>query len=277
MRLPLDKYNNLTQRVITALIGAIVLVFACYYSEWTYFIVFFLICCLTILEFYTLAGLDGKLPLKFLGTINALLIFTLSFLIENKILGDQFYFVIFPMLALIFLIKLYKIEKKPFTNIAFTFLGILYIGLPFSLLNFIVFSDGNYNYQFVIGLLLLLWATDTGGYFSGTKFGKTKLFERVSPKKSWEGMIGSFVLVAIVSTFLGLYFKYLSVFDWYLIGLIIVIAATYGDLVESLFKRSIEIKDSGSVLPGHGGFLDRFDGMLLSMPFIIFLLKVILN
>jgi phosphatidate cytidylyltransferase len=275
MRLHLDKYNNLTQRIITALVGAIVLIFASYYSEWTYFAVFFLLCCLTLLEFYTLAGLDGMLPLKFFGTMNGLLIFVLSFLIESGHLDKKFYFVIFPMLTFIFLIKLYKIEKKPFTNIAYTFLGILYIGLPFSLMNFIVFSNGSYNYQFIIGLLLLLWATDTGGYFAGVKFGKTKLFKRVSPKKTWEGMLGSFILAMIVATFLGMYFRNISPFDWYLIGFIIIIAATYGDLVESLFKRSIEIKDSGTVLPGHGGFLDRFDGLLLSMPFIIFLIKVI--
>jgi phosphatidate cytidylyltransferase len=273
----LDRYNNLTQRIITALIGAIAMISASYYSEWTYFAVFFIICCLTLLEFYTLAGLDGMLPLKFFGTMNGLLIFLLSFLIESGHLDKKFYFVIFPMLTFIFLIKLYKIEKKPFTNIAFTFLGILYIGLPFSLLNFIVFTNGSYNNQFIIGLLLLLWAVDTGGYFAGVKFGRTKLFERVSPKKSWEGMLGSFVLAMIVATFLGIYFRNFSWIDWYLIGIIIIIAGTYGDLVESLFKRSIEIKDSGTVLPGHGGFLDRFDGLLLSIPFIIFLFKVILS
>jgi len=277
MRFHLDRLNNLKQRIFTALIGAIVLVFATFYSEWSYFTVFLIICSLTLLEFYTLVGLDGMLPLKFFGTVNGVLLFTLSFLIESGQLNGKFYFIIFPMLAFIFLIKLYKIEKKPFTNIAFTFLGILYIALPFSLLNFIVFPDGSYDYRYVIGLLLLLWATDTGGYFAGIKFGKTKLFERVSPKKSWEGMLGSFILAMIVASFLGYYFKNIPALEWFLIGFIILIAATYGDLVESLFKRSIEIKDSGTILPGHGGFLDRFDGLLLSMPFIIFLVKVIFN
>jgi phosphatidate cytidylyltransferase len=277
MRLNLDKYNNLTQRIITALAGAIVMISASYYSQWSYFIVFFLICTLTLIEFYTLAGLDGMLPLKFFGTVNGLLIFVLSFLIEGGHFDKKFYFLIFPMLTFIFLIKLYKIEKKPFTNIAYTFLGIFYIGLPFSLMNFIVFSEGSYNNQFIVGILLLLWATDTGGYFAGVKFGKTKLFERVSPKKSWEGILGSLVLAMVVATFLGAYFRNISWIDWYLIAIIIIIAGTYGDLVESLFKRSIEIKDSGTVLPGHGGFLDRFDGLLLSMPFIVLLLKVILS
>lgn len=276
MKLSLNNFNNLTQRIITALIGAVILVAACIHSPWSYFAVFFLICCLTMIEFYKLAGLDGTLPLKFIGTFNALLIFTLSFFIEYDLISSRFYFAIFPMLALIFLIKLYKIEKKPFTNIAFTFLGILYIGLPFSLINFIAFSRGEYNYQIIIGLLLLLWASDTGGYFAGVKFGKTKLFERVSPKKSWEGMVGGFILTIIVATALSLYFNGIDAYEWYFFAVIIVIAGTYGDLVESLFKRSIEIKDSGRALPGHGGFLDRFDGLLLSIPFIVFLIKVLL-
>ncbi len=276
MKLSLNNYNNLSQRIFTALIGALALIAACSFSEWTYFIVFFLICTFSILEFYTLAGLDGMLPLKFFGTLNALLIYSLSFFIENQLLDRRFYFIIFPMLVLIFLIKLYRNEKKPFTNIAYTFLGIFYIGMPFALLNFIVFSKGSYNYQIIVGLLLLLWATDTGGYFAGVKFGRTKLFKRISPKKTWEGMIGSFILAMAAAFFLCLYFDILPVFDWFIIAFFIVIAGTYGDLVESLFKRSLEIKDSGNVLPGHGGFLDRFDGLLLSMPFIVFLLKVVL-
>ena len=274
MRLTLDRYNNLTQRLVTGIIGAGLVIYASYFSEWTYFLVFLVICCLSILEFYRLTGLDGMLPLKYIGTMNAILIFLLSFMIEKDIINQKFYFIIFPSIALIFLIKLYKKEKKPFTNIAYTLLGIIYIGLPFALLNITVYADGGYNYQIIIGILLLLWASDTGGYIAGVLFGRTKLFERVSPKKSWEGMIGSFILALAIATFLGNYFSVMTWFQWYVVAVIIVIAGTYGDLVESLFKRSIEIKDSGTTLPGHGGFLDRFDGLLISIPFIVFLLKI---
>ena len=276
MRLTLNKYNNLTQRLITGIVGAAVIIYASYFSEWTYFVVFFAICCLSILEFYKLTGFDGMLPLKFIGTLNALLIFLLSFFIEKDILDPKYYFVIFPSLALIFLIKLYKKERKPFTNIAYTLLGIIYVGLPFALLNISVYADGAYNYQIIIGILLLLWASDTGGYIAGVWFGRTKLFERVSPKKSWEGMVGSFILALIIATLLGRYFTLMNWLQWYAVAMLMVVASTYGDLVESLFKRSIEIKDSGTSLPGHGGFLDRFDGLFISIPFIVFLLKVLI-
>lgn len=273
MRLTLNRYNNLTQRLVTGLIGAGLVIYASYFSEWTYFAVFLVICCLSILEFYRLTGLDGMLPLKYIGSLNAILIFVLSFFVEKGICDQTLYFIIFPSIALIFLIKLYKKEKKPFTNIAYTLLGIIYVGLPFALLNITVYADGGYNYQIIIGILLLLWASDTGGYIAGVLFGRTKLFERVSPKKSWEGMIGSFILAMVIATFIGKYFDVMSWYQWYLVAVIMVVAGTYGDLVESLFKRSIEIKDSGTSLPGHGGFLDRFDGLLISIPFIVFLLK----
>ena len=274
MRLTLNRYNNLTQRLVTGLIGAGLVIYASYFSEWTYFAVFLVICCLSILEFYRLTGLDGMLPLKYIGSLNAILIFVLSFFVEKGICDQTLYFIIFPSIALIFLIKLYKKEKKPFTNIAYTLLGIIYVGLPFALLNITVYADGGYNYQIIIGILLLLWASDTGGYIAGVLFGRTKLFERVSPKKSWEGMIGSFILAMVIATFIGKYFDVMTWYQWYLVAVIMVVAGTYGDLIESLFKRSIEIKDSGTSLPGHGGFLDRFDGLLISVPFIVFLLKV---
>ena len=126
----------------------------------------------------------------------------------------------------------------------------------------------------MLGCLLILWANDTGAYFAGIRFGKTKLFERISPKKSWEGAFGGAVLGLIFAYLLSGYFTSLAVWQWMCIGLIIVICGDYGDLIESQLKRSIEIKDSGNALPGHGGFLDRFDGLLISAPFIVAFLEI---
>lgn len=275
MKLNLNRFSNLSQRILTALVGAALILAGCFIGSWTYFGVFFIITAFTLVEFYNLTLIGGMLPLKFIGTLNGLLVFTLSFLVEGRILPARFYFVLFPFLALIFLIKLYRREDKPFTNIAFTILGICYVGLPFSLLNYIVFSSGSYNARLVAGFMVLLWSSDIGGYFIGVRYGKRKLFERVSPKKSWEGMIGAFLFTLISATVLGYFFREIRIYHWYMIGIIIVITGTYGDLVESLFKRSLAIKDSSSILPGHGGFLDRFDGLLISLYFIAFYLKII--
>lgn len=279
---PLQNYSNLTQRLITAFVGAAGIVASILYGPWTYFAVFLLISFLTLREFYTLAGLEGMVVQKTFGTICGLVIFILSFLIESDIISYRYYFLIFPMASCVYLIKLYKkFERKPFTNIAYTFLGLFYVAVPFALLNIATFENNVYDYQIIFGCLFILWASDTGAYFAGTMFGRRKLFERISPKKSWEGAIGGGLLALAFAYALPYFFASIGheptirSWQWMVIGGIIVVGGTYGDLIESLLKRSIEIKDSGTSLPGHGGFLDRFDGLLISAPFIVAFLEII--
>jgi phosphatidate cytidylyltransferase len=271
----LSNFNNLTQRLLTALAGSAVIIAGIIMGPWTYFAVFLVITFFTLREFYRLSGLDGMLPQKTFGIVVGMLTFAASFFIEFRHISYRYYFLIFPMMSFVYLIKLYKKEeKKPFTNIAYTFLGLFYVAVPFALLNIAAFENGAYNFEVILGCLLILWANDTGAYFAGIRFGKTKLFERISPKKSWEGAIGGAVLGLIFAYLLSGYFSSLEVWQWMCIGLIIVVCGDYGDLVESQLKRSIEIKDSGDALPGHGGFLDRFDGLLISAPFIVAFLEI---
>lgn len=275
MRKRLENLNNLQQRTVTALAGVIVIIGCIVYSDWTCLILLLTISTLTQLEFYKLLGLDGNQPLTYYGTFCGSVMMMLAYLIEMEKVSFENYFIISPLLSMIFFIKLYKKnDLKPFTNIGFTFLGIIYVALPFALIIVMATRGGNYNYEIVLGSLLLLWASDIGAYFAGTKFGKRKLFERISPKKSWEGAVGGAAFAALIAFVLGQYFTTFEPWKWYCIGAIIVVVGTYGDLVESLFKRSIAIKDSGSSIPGHGGFLDRFDGLLLSAPFIATFLKL---
>jgi phosphatidate cytidylyltransferase len=274
----LKKYNNLTQRTITGLLGAAGIIGGVCYSEWTYFTIFFIIVFFSLLEFYKLAGLDGLAPLKAFGTFCGVLIYCLSFTIEQHKLEAKYYLIIFPLVSFAYLIKLYKkFERKPFTNIAYTFLGIFYVAVPFALLNVAAFDNGYYNFEIIFGCLFILWASDTGAYFAGTFFGKRKLFERISPKKSWEGFFGGAVLALVFTVGIAYYFHSLSLTQWIVVGIIIIVGGTFGDLIESLLKRSIEIKDSGTSLPGHGGFLDRFDGLLISAPFIVTYLELFSN
>jgi phosphatidate cytidylyltransferase len=271
----LKNYSNLAQRIITALFGAAVIIGGVVYNEWTYFAVFFFIALMTLWEFYGLAGLDGMVVQRTFGTICGMIIFTLSFLIEHKDISYRYYFLIFPLVSCVYMIKLYKkFERKPFTNIAYTFLGIFYVAMPYALLNIAAFESGTYNFEIIFGCLFILWASDTGAYIAGTLFGRRKLFERISPKKSWEGALGGAILAFVFAFIMQLYFSVLAPWQWYCVAAIIIVGGIYGDLIESLLKRSIEIKDSGSILPGHGGFLDRFDGLLISAPFIVAFLEI---
>lgn len=276
MTSPLKNLPNLAQRIITGVLGSAAIIFGVVFSEWTYFIVFFIICILSLLEFYTLTGLDGLLPQKTFGTICGMVVFCVSFFVERGDISHKFYYIIFPLVSFVYMIKLYKrFERKPFTNIAFTFLGIFYVAVPFALLNIAAFENGTYNYEIIFGCLFILWATDTGAYFAGTYFGRSKLFERISPKKSWEGAVGGAVLAVIFAFGIAYFFQSIPTWQWMVVAAIIIVGGTYGDLVESLLKRSIEIKDSGDALPGHGGFLDRFDGLLISTPSIVAFLELV--
>ncbi len=277
----LAKYGNLTQRIVTGLVGAAAIIAGVCIGPWSYFVVFLVICLLALAEFYRLAGLDGMLPQKTFGIFCGAVIFTLSFFIEKGDISYRYYFLIFPLVSFVYMIKLYKrFERKPFTNIAFTFLGIFYVTVPFALLNIAAYEEGSYNYQIIFGCLFILWAGDTGAYFAGTLFGHRKLFERISPKKSWEGFFGGAILAMAFALTLPYFFRQLGqvstlrLLDWVIVGVIIVVGGTFGDLIESLLKRSMEIKDSGDSLPGHGGFLDRFDGLLISSPFIVAYLEL---
>lgn len=272
----LNKLPNLAQRIITGVLGSAAIIFGVVFSEWTYFAVFFIICIASLWEFYTLTGLDGLVPQKTFGTICGMTVFCISFLVERGDISHKFYYAIFPLVSLVYMIKLYKrFERKPFTNIAFTFLGIFYVAVPFALLNIAAFENGSYNFEIIFGCLFILWATDTGAYFAGTYFGKSKLFERISPKKSWEGAVGGAVLALIFAVGIGYFFKSFLMWQWLVIAAIIIVGGIYGDLVESLLKRSIEIKDSGDSLPGHGGFLDRFDGLFISAPSIVAFVELV--
>jgi phosphatidate cytidylyltransferase len=272
----LNKFSELKKRLFSALLGASVTISSIVWSEWTYFLVFFTICILAQWEFYRLVRIQDYLPIRFWGVFIGGLLFILTFFIERGDLDGKYLFLLFPLASVIFIFKLYKKDDpNPFVNIALFYLGISYVALPFALINIIVFADGDYTYQILLGLMLIIWSSDTGAYFAGTAFGKTKLFERISPKKSWEGSLGGALVATGLAYIAATYFDRLNLWEWLIIAAIVVVAGTYGDLVESHFKRSMSIKDSGNSIPGHGGFLDRFDSLILAVPFIVVFLKLL--
>ena len=177
---------------------------------------------------------------------------------------------------LIFLIELYRKKDNPFKNISFTLLGLCFIAFPLSFLNFLCFQGENgYDPVLLIGYFILLWTNDTAAYFMGSKFGEHRLFKRISPNKSWEGFFSGMVFSLISAYIISQYIHELNSMQWLVMSVIVTLSGTYGDLVESSFKRSINFKDSGSLLPGHGGILDRFDSLLFSAPYVVFYLFMI--
>lgn len=270
----LNKFNNLGQRVIVGLAGVLVIFLAIIWSPWSYFALFFLVSTITLMEFYQLVRTNGSNPLPIIGISVGILVYTIPFLNQMKLVSSITYLAIFPAFAMIFIAMLYVRNPKPFSDIAYTILGIVYIAVPMALMHVIAFSNGSFNYEIVIGILLLTWAADTGAYFIGSRFGRTKLFERISPKKTWEGVAGGAALSLAIAVGLANIFEVFPLWKWIVTSVLIVVAGTYGDLAESLFKREIKIKDSGKILPGHGGFLDRFDALLLALPFIAIFLVI---
>jgi len=271
----LNKFSDLRKRVFSALIGVMIIVSSLLIGEWTYFFVFFAIAVFSLWEFYRLVRLQNYLPVRLLGVFVGGLMFVFSFFIERQHLSANYYFALFPLASLSLVIKLYKkSDQNPFLNIAFFYLGITYVAIPFALMNIVVYSSEVYSHEILMGLLFIIWASDTGAYFAGTFFGKRKLFLRISPKKSWEGFIGGALTAIAFAYLISRISTDLMLWEWIIVSIIVVVTGTYGDLVESLFKRSMLIKDSGTSIPGHGGFLDRFDSLILAVPFVVVFLKL---
>jgi phosphatidate cytidylyltransferase len=259
--------NNFLKRTLTAGAFVAVLLGCTYHDQLSFSILFFIITILGVWEFYTLSEKGANKPQKLWGTIAGACIFASTSLV---CMGYDFHLLIIniPILFLIFIIELYTKSKNPFRNIAFTILGIVYVAVPFSLLNYLVTYTGTYSYELLFGFFFILWSNDSGAYLAGSAFGKRKLFPRISPAKSWEGSIGGAIASYIVVFIISKWYTGFSIIDWMVIAAILIIIGTLGDLVESLYKRSKNVKDSGTLLPGHGGILDRFDSLLMATPFV---------
>ncbi|MDQ3191083.1 MAG: phosphatidate cytidylyltransferase [Bacteroidota bacterium] len=269
------------KRSITGIIFVVVLLFAIIYHPALFFILFLLITFVGLNEFYSIAQKAGFNIQKTAGISAGMIVFIL-------ITGfELFDFIEVKFLSLgllvpfiIFIAELYRKSPSPLANIALSLMGIFYVAVPFALLSFFIISveesiGGNYNPSILLGYFFLIWTNDTGAYLAGKSMGKRKLFERLSPKKTWEGAAGGLILALGVAYLLSLFYEELSIVNWLIIAAIVVITGNLGDLTESMFKRHVEIKDSGNILPGHGGILDRFDAVLISAPFVWIYLTLI--
>ncbi len=264
--------SGLTQRVVTAFFFVAVMVGGIYGGRITFAILFTLITLMCLWEFLNLT-LPKNTTRKIIGVIIGLFPFAVVALLKLDVLKNPAQHIlhssllILPMIFLTFIYELFTKSEKPFSNLGMMVLGVVYLGLPIASLNFIAYESGIYNPNIIMGLLLLTWTNDTFAYFTGSKLGKTKLLERISPKKTWEGTIGGAIGTIGLALILSYVFPEVPLIKWAGLGIIAVIFGGIGDLIESMLKRSLGVKDTGTILPGHGGFLDRFDAFIFMLPF----------
>jgi len=236
-------------------------------------------------EYFQMIKLTGVKPQMLPGMVTGIATYVISTLIASGKAPMNSLLILVPLTLLITVTELYRKQDKPFDSLAHTFFPVLYIALPFSMFPFAAFSRTGLNSilphpgvvfspGIIIGFFILIWANDTGAYLSGMSFGKHKLWERISPKKTWEGFFGGALMALVVAWFLSGWLGVVDRTHWVMIAVIVSVAGTYGDLVESMLKRSTGVKDSGTIMPGHGGFLDRFDSAILSFPLVYLFISV---
>jgi phosphatidate cytidylyltransferase len=266
-------------RAITGVIFVIVMLGSVLLGPYVFGAFYLVLSCFVLHEFYRLVSQNVARPDILLGITNGVLIFAgFAVLISSVymtlpvLLGDKATHALLFLLPLtvsgVFVRALFKQSTLPFNNIAYTFLGIVLVIMPFTFFHAIAYLHGAFSFHAPLVFLIALWSNDTGAYLVGRRFGKTKLFERHSPKKTWEGFIGGIVTSTLAALICAPFFTDLLWNQWISVAILVSCFGTLGDLVESMFKRSINVKDSGGILPGHGGLLDRFDGLLLAAPVV---------
>ena len=275
--------KDLLIRSLTGILFVAILVGAIMWDKLAVASLFFIISLIGLNEFFALMMKNGFNPKKSITTAIGAVIYFIISLYSFDQYSFKFLLFIFPLLVLLVVIEIFRKNETPISNIAFSIMGILYVVIPFSILNFFAYEstysevinieDGQHNYWLLLGFFLLQWSNDTGAYLIGSSLGKHKMTPEISPNKTWEGAIGGFVMSLIVA-FVISYFTYSSLFHWLAISTIVVIFGTIGDLTESRIKRTCGVKDSGRIMPGHGGILDRFDGVLFSAPFVLAYLHI---
>ena len=273
-----DKLTNMTVRAFTGVLFVTIMV-TCFFQPVAMVFLFALITCLSLWEYSGLVNnIEDVTINRFISTVAGVYLFLAISAVNSGFVQTNAVFMPY-LLTIIYLLvsELYTKNKNAVHDLSYTMLGQMYVALPLSMINVLAFrtaTDGNIHFYYLLPLsvFIFLWTNDTGAYCVGSLFGKHKLFPRISPAKSWEGSIGGGVLVLVAAFLVSLLdqnhgnLSGLNTLQWLGLGLVVTVFGTWGDLVESLIKRTLGIKDSGTILPGHGGMLDRFDSSLLAIP-----------
>jgi len=267
--------SNIVKRTLSGAVFVVVVIGSIWLHPYAYAGMMIAVVVWAMLEYYDIVIKDRVYAGKTIGVLSGVTLFVACFFYAQGLVSGSVFLFFIPLLVFLFISQLYSKNQYSFRAIAYTLTGVVYIALPFSLCNGLVFPFNNeYTPDILLGFFILLWTNDTFAYLTGIAFGRHRLFERISPLKSWEGFWGGLICTVALSFLVAKLFPVLHFYHWMAIAVIIVVFGVYGDLIESLLKRNLKIKDSGRFLPGHGGILDRFDAVLLAAPMVYFYLKV---
>lgn len=274
--------KNFIQRAITGVIFVAVLIGCIIGGPLSFGILFCLISALATVEFCQLMNQQEDVQVnRNICTLGSIALFLCFFFYGMNPAETGIFIPYLAILIYLFISELYLKKKNPINNWAYAMFSQLYVALPFALLNVLAFqtngttSDSQYLFILPLSIFIFNWVNDTGAYCTGMLLGKHPLFKRISPKKSWEGSIGGCVFSIAAAFALAYFFPIMSTAKWVGMGITVVIFGTWGDLTESLMKRQLGIKDSGNILPGHGGMLDRFDSAIMAIPAAVVYLYLI--
>lgn len=273
------KLPNIVVRVLAGVVFVSLLIGGILINEYTFISIFSIVTGLALYEFYGLMNKTGRGPVsKWANSIGGIILFLASYLFfsHNALVG----FVVYALyVSIVFISELYLKKSDPIRSLSYVILGQVYIAFPFSLVNYMAFpyeaAIGEYSYVYILAIFVFIWVNDSFAYLSGMMLGKHRLFERISPKKSWEGFIGGVVFAVISSVIYAHFFSFLTLAQWIGFAVVVVVFGTWGDLIESLMKRTLGVKDSGNMIPGHGGILDRFDSTILAIPAVFIYLELL--
>ncbi|GHU63598.1 phosphatidate cytidylyltransferase [Bacteroidia bacterium] len=277
------KENILVTRLLTGIAYVGIVILSIIWNIYSFLALFSIVTVLCLREFYGLLNTHKHLGINaYFHCIGGLVLFVATFLFSSGQFGYRIFFIYLVYVVATLILELYAKKTDPIGRLASVFFGQCYIAIPLSLLNFIVFHGIGgettvYSRILILSLFIFLWMNDTGAYLIGVTFGKHRLFERISPKKSWEGFFGGLVFALLSAWVFALLRPEIPMYHWMGLSLVVVIFGTWGDLVESMIKRALDVKDSGHSLPGHGGFLDRFDSLLLAAYAMLFYVQLIQN
>lgn len=284
-----DRMKDLSVRTLSGIALAALVVGATLWSKWSFGALMFFVVIGGTAEFYRLCRRCGIAPMEGMGIVSAAGLFLLSFNVFMQFGGSGvqpstgaavFGTILFLLLMVptAFVCELWRKSATPIANVAATFMGVLYVALPVSLLIYVplLFAEGEWQPWIMLCYIFIIWVNDVFAYLVGVCFGKHRMCSRISPKKSWEGFFGGVTASVIAGVVCG-YLLGGDMVVWGVLALIVSVTGVAGDFVESLFKRSAGVKDSGAIMPGHGGFLDRFDAMLISAPYAFVYLLILGN